>query len=338
MLRKKIVKVSERYEVHLSSTLGEGGFGSVFRGQDVTESPPLDCAVKRVSMASESEKKVYMNEIQVLRKVSDHKSIVSLLDNVESPETGWMFLEMATGGELFDRLIDCGALSEANAWPYMTNLVDAIAYCHKIGVVHRDLKLENVMLCAESPVEIRLIDFGLATQLQLDDDGNVVEGQLLSDTAGTQAYRAPEVTNSEGYSPFKVDVWALGIVLFSLCAGFFPMQEAKEDDWRFKRLKEDQEKGMGTCEAIFKTYKRECPFAKPLIELIDGMLWIDFERRFSLADVQNSEWMRNDPRPYDENGNLYQDIVYRSCAMDCEPAIDIPADAIKITRQNAALK
>merc|ERR1719424_2670753 len=129
------------------------------------------------------------------------------------------------------------------AWPYISRLAAALAECHERGVVHRDLKLENVMLCAEDPKGIRLIDFGLAVQLELDASGKVVEGQLLTDSAGTQAYRAPEVT-TEGYDPLKVDIWAMGIVLFSLVAGFFPMQEAREEDWRFKRVAAEQKKGL----------------------------------------------------------------------------------------------
>ena len=78
------------------------------------------------------------------------------------------------------------------------------------------------MLCAEDPHTIKLIDFGLAVQLQRDDSGTLLPNQTLVDSAGTQAYRAPEVSRA-GYDPTKVDAWALGILLFSLCAGFFPL-------------------------------------------------------------------------------------------------------------------
>ena len=76
-------------------------------------------------------------------------------------------MEMASGGELFDRLIESGSLSEKAAWPYVRGLVEALAHCHSKGVVHRDVKLENVMLCAEDPRAVRLIDFGLALQLDI---------------------------------------------------------------------------------------------------------------------------------------------------------------------------
>merc|ERR1719326_1105278 len=104
------------------------------------------------------------------------------------------------------------------------------------------------MLSAEDPNAVRIIDFGLAAKLKMQN-GAPVE-TILEDNAGTQAYRAPEVYNRKGYSALKVDVWAMGIVLFSLCSGFFPVQEAKESvDWRFRKLKAAQEAGTGACDA-----------------------------------------------------------------------------------------
>ena len=108
------------------------------------------------------------------------------------------------------------------SWPYVSALASAVRHCHSRGIVHRDLKLENVMLCSDNPRAIRLIDFGLAIQLRMAD-GDMVD-ETFFDTAGTQAYRAPEInSNGTGYSPLKVDVWAMGVIIFSLVAGFFPL-------------------------------------------------------------------------------------------------------------------
>merc|ERR1719487_2869558 len=109
------------------------------------------------------------------------------------------------------------------------------------------------MLLADDPFAVRLIDFGLALQLQTAD-GGIAPGQVCREFVGTQAYRAPEVSLS-GYDPAKFDVWSTGIVLFSLCAGFFPLQEAHTTDWRFKKLVENTEKGLGACDALFQLYR-----------------------------------------------------------------------------------
>lgn len=332
-----VERINNRWEVHLSTALGEGGFGQVFRGKDVTISPPKDCAAKRVALGSGAERAVYDSEVEVLRKVHDHESIVGLQgDATVDGKEGWMFLEMATGGELFDRLIDSGSLSEGAAYPFVKALIEAVDHCHKKGIVHRDIKLENVMLCAEDPYAIRLIDFGLAIQLQLDDKGHVLPGQTLADSAGTQAYRAPEVTRP-GYDPMKVDVWALGIVLFSLCAGFFPLQEAKMEDWRFARLSRDQEAGLGACEAVFAAYKRTCPFTPALRTLLDGMLAIEPAKRFGMAKVLSSEWVKVDQRAEAEE-ETEDGPVYRSATMmmEVDPVtLPPPDDAVPISRQKA---
>jgi len=249
-------------------------------------------------------------------------------------DKGWMFLEMATGGELFDRLIDSGNLTERDAWPFAKAICDALQHCLHQGVVHRDLKLENIMLSAEDPNAVRIIDFGLAAKLKMQD-GKPVE-TILDDNAGTQAYRAPEVYSRKGYSALKVDVWAMGIVLFSLCSGFFPVQEAKEDDWRFKRLAKDQAKKIGACESIFKTYKRTCPFSQPLKDLIDGMLTIDPAKRLSVDEMCASEWLHKPPAPKsDGRGN---GVVYRGVDGDdddMEDEFSVPDDAVPLERQRA---
>jgi serine/threonine protein kinase len=199
--------------------------------------------------------------------------------------------------------------------------------------VHRDLKLENIMLSAENPNAVRLIDFGLAVALNMEN-GKPVDTPL-KDNAGTQAYRAPEVYNKKGYSALKVDVWAMGIVLFSLCSGFFPVQEAKEDDWRFKRLAKDQAKKVGACESIFKTYKRACPFSAALKGLVDGMLTIDPGKRLSVDGMCQTEWLNKPPASVSSGsgGPVYRGVDGDDD--DMEDEFSVPDDAIPLERQRA---
>jgi len=326
--------VDQRWEVNLKRSLGEGGFGQVYRGKDTIASPAVDVAAKRVNLSNEAETKAFLLEISVLRRVSSHPSIITLLGSAQNATHGWMFLEIATGGELFDRLIDSGSLSERAAWPYVKAIAGAIQHCSKHGVIHRDLKLENVMLCAENPYAVRIIDFGLAVQLPLTKEGTPDSTKLLTDAAGTQAYRAPEISNA-GYDPAKVDVWALGIVTFSLASGFFPVQEAKEDDWRYSQMAKDQADGMGCCESIYKLYKRKCPFSPTLVEAIDGMLRIDQIARWDIEQVCNCDWILMPPGgiyPGEEEETIYRGLS--SCEADLKN-FHLPPDAVPVTRQRA---
>jgi len=278
-------------------------------------------------------KESFNEEIRMLEKVKGHESIIEFYGKEVQGDKGWMFLEMATGGELFDRLIDSGSLSERAAWPYAKAICSALKHCYDSGVAHRDLKLENVMLSADDPNAVRLIDFGLAVSLNMKD-GKVIE-TILDDNAGTQAYRAPEVYNRKGYSALKVDVWAMGIVLFSLCSGFFPVQEAKDDDWRYKRLAKDQSKKIGSCESIFKTYKRTCPFSPSLKALVDGMLTINPAKRLSIDEMCDSEWLANPPAQPIKSGGIVYRGVDGGDDDDMEEEFSVPDDAIPLERQRA---
>lgn len=106
-----------RWEVEVTRALGEGGFGAVYRGKDRRDSPARECAAKKVGLKSEGEKRTFELEAEVLTKVMGHHAIIELLGEERLSEHGWLFLELATGGELFDRLIDSGSLTEGARTP-----------------------------------------------------------------------------------------------------------------------------------------------------------------------------------------------------------------------------
>ena len=106
-----------RWVVDISRPFSEGGFGFVYRGRDkgeTGEEAPKDCAAKKLGLATQQDIENFQKERAMLQRVGRHGSIIELYGSVEAPEaaTGWLFLEMATGGELFDRLTDSGRLSE----------------------------------------------------------------------------------------------------------------------------------------------------------------------------------------------------------------------------------
>jgi hypothetical protein len=107
-----VLEVGRRWQVRLDKSIGEGGFGAVFRAKDTKGSPPCDSAAKRVSLTNPVDKEAFHTELSVLHVVHDIESVIGLQGSADTGEHGWMFLEMATGGELFDRLIDSGSLSE----------------------------------------------------------------------------------------------------------------------------------------------------------------------------------------------------------------------------------
>jgi len=330
-----------RWLVNMTAKLGEGGFGVVYRGRDrgdKTENiPERECAAKKVHFKDKEDKEIFLAELDILVKVQTHPCVIGIFGKELIDNDGWVFMEMATGGELFDRLIDSGSLSERDAWPYAKGIAEAIAHCHAQGVVHRDLKLENVMLSGTDPNAVKVVDFGLAIVVPLQSDGSMVE-DLIDDSAGTQAYKPPEVCAKGAYSPLKIDTWAAGIVVFSLVSGFFPLQEAKTDDWRYKRLLKDQSAGVGACDSIYKTYKRECPFSPQVKGLLDAMLAIDVAKRLTMAGVRAHPWFDCEPKPPPARKPVYRGVNEGDDPMD-DDEDDLhqkpPDDAVEISRQRA---
>ena len=222
-------------------------------------------------------------------------------------------MEMATGGELFDRLIDSGNLTERAVAPYFKGMAEGLLHCHALGVVHRDIKLENVALCADDPHAVKLVDFGLAVCLPAKGAGGGFDEAILYDKVGSRSYRAPELAPEirDGYRAMAVDVWALGITVFSLVAGFFPLDEARSSDWRFQRLLKDLRSGVGPCESIFGMYRRQCPLSAELRELLDAMLAIDPARRLTMQQVAEHRWFATVQGEADDGDEVMYPVARR---------------------------
>jgi len=167
---------------------------------------------------------------------------------------------------------------------------------HSAGVAHRDLKLENVLFhrprnsASEYPT-IKVCDFGLAHKHSLHPSGNGFQMEALTQFCGSRSYCAPELNASLPYNGFKADVYSLGVCLFALCTGFFPMEEASHRDWRLQKLQIAQSKGESLVQACFSFYKRKCPLSMELVSLLDGMLNLDPKQRYSIDDVKGSRWL-----------------------------------------------
>ena len=162
--------------------------------------------------------------------------------------------------------------------PYFAALLSGVGAMHTTGVVY-DLKLENVMLCAEDLAAVKIVDFGLAV-----DYG----GAALPREGGLEvAHRSPEILAGAGYEGPPADVWALGIVIFSLAAGCFPLDEARSTDWRFARLA--QERRRRSARATPSSCTSACPSAG-LQGDARRHAPIDEKKRATVANLEN-RWL-----------------------------------------------
>ena len=228
-------------DYRLGHTLGEGEFGKVKIGwnRNHEESKDQTVAVKVISRGKLNNPnrlaKVY-REIAILEAL-DHPNIVHLHEVVETDTTFGIVLQYASGGELFDHILKHRYLTDDRARPLFAQLVSGVGYLHRNGIIHRDLKLENLLLDAKE--NIIITDFGFANNfdpaeklpedyerhlhdreylrthgLDKQRDDQTRPGDLMQTSCGSPCYAAPELVVSDGlYSGKKVDVWSIGVIL-----------------------------------------------------------------------------------------------------------------------------
>lgn len=217
--------------------------------------------------------------------------------------------------ELFDRVIDGGAMAEPTARGFFVQCVLALRHMHRCGVAHRDIKLENIMLSRDGT--LKFLDFNLSTITPtLPPPGDIFGDRRVASNTGSRSYRAPEVaTPTAMYDPYAADVWSLGVVLFTMATGFFFVDQATAQDPRFRVVQQAQEAGHSTVGAIFQMYHLPNPLSGPLTQLLDGMLTIDPAQRLTLDQVAAApagSWLstaREQMMTYDAVAGRWWDVM-----------------------------
>ncbi|PFH36478.1 CAM kinase, SNF1/AMK1 family ToxPK1 [Besnoitia besnoiti] len=249
--------------------LGEGGFGRVMKAIHPETGEVV--AIKLINKRSFSEitdaDRVFV-EIQALRDLS-HKHVIKMKDVVDNPKYICFIMEYATNGELRDYVSKRTRLKEDEARQFFEQIIKGVHYCHSKNIVHRDLKLENILL--DEGNQCKIADFGLS-HFVVDSHATVTEG-------GTQAYLAPEVWNgqSKNSSPFQLDVWALGVILFGMTHGRLPFE--RPDRHTVERLKTE---GLPFDSSASPALKKA----------ITAMLHPDPRKRIRISDLMNDAWLR----------------------------------------------
>ncbi|ESW09659.1 hypothetical protein PHAVU_009G145400 [Phaseolus vulgaris] len=203
-----------KYEI--GRTIGEGTFAKVKFAQNTETGESVAMKVlDRSTIIKHKMVDQIKREISIMKLVR-HPYVVRLYEVLASRTKIYIILEFITGGELFDKIIHHGRLSEADSRRYFQQLIDGVDYCHSKGVYHRDLKPENLLL--DSLGNIKISDFGLSA---LPEQGV----SILRTTCGTPNYVAPEVLSHKGYNGAVADVWSCGVILYVLLAGYLPFDE-----------------------------------------------------------------------------------------------------------------
>jgi len=299
----------ERYEIDHKKRFGEGGYGATFAARDRKTNEAV--VVKVIDTRKMALQKIQA-ECQFMETTRGHDNIILIhahgLGEGKHSHLYFIFMERASGGELFDQLTTHnGPIPEKIAQEFFKQLVLGIAHCHACGVAHRDVKLENVLLNDAKPPVVKVIDFGLSHQYPLDAKGAADRSKLIEGFCGSKSYAAPEVLLGRGYDGFAADMWSLGVCLFGMLNGFFPVDEAKATDWRFGKLIKAQQQGKSSTSTILSWYKKTpAHLSASAIAVLDALLKIDAPKRLTMEQLLMHPFISGeDPTMamYDDSGD-----------------------------------
>ncbi|KAH0956440.1 hypothetical protein HN011_000363 [Eciton burchellii] len=279
----------------LKDLLGTGAFSEV-RLAESKEKPGQMFAVKIIDKkALKGKEDSLENEIKVLRRFSEsatpqsgdgslksdssgekrwltHPNIVQLLETFEDKHKVYLVMELVTGGELFDRIVEKGSYTEKDASGLIKQVLEAVDYMHDQGVVHRDLKPENLLYySSDEDSKIMISDFGLS---KMEDSG------IMATACGTPGYVAPEVLAQKPYGK-AVDVWSIGVISYILLCGYPPFYDENDANLFAQILKGEFEFDSPYWDDISDSAK----------DFIHKLMCVNVEERYTCKQALAHPWI-----------------------------------------------
>ncbi|XP_057263614.1 MAP/microtubule affinity-regulating kinase 4, partial [Pezoporus wallicus] len=206
----------------LLRTIGKGNFAKVKLARHILTGREVAIKIIDKTQLNPTSLQKLFREVRIMKGLN-HPNIVKLFEVIETEKTLYLVMEYASAGEVFDYLVSHGRMKEKEARAKFRQIVSAVHYCHQKNIVHRDLKAENLLLDAEA--NIKIADFGFSNEFRL--------GSKLDTFCGSPPYAAPELFQGKKYDGPEVDIWSLGVILYTLVSGSLPF-----DGHNLKELRE----------------------------------------------------------------------------------------------------
>ncbi|KAJ8370784.1 hypothetical protein SKAU_G00108120 [Synaphobranchus kaupii] len=266
VVKKHQHKHNLRHRYDVLETLGKGTYGKVKKAVERGSGKTVAIkSIRKERITDDLDRVHIQREIEIISSLK-HANIIRIHEVFESKDKIVIVMDYASQGELYDYVNERRRLSETEARDIFRQITSAVHYCHKNGVVHRDLKLENILL--DQDFNVKLADFGLSNYYQ--------RGHLLQTYCGSPLYASPEIVKGLPYQGPEVDCWALGVLLYALVYGSMPFDGAD-----YKTLTQQISRAQ---------YRRPQP-PSDACALIDWMLTVKVEDRATVEDIASHWWV-----------------------------------------------
>ncbi|XP_033967178.1 MAP/microtubule affinity-regulating kinase 3a isoform X13 [Pseudochaenichthys georgianus] len=271
----------------LLKTIGKGNFAKVKLARHILTGREVAIKIIDKTQLNPNSLQKLFREVRIM-KILNHPNIVKLFEVIETERTLYLVMEYASGGEVFDYLVAHGRMKEKEARAKFRQIVSAVQYCHQKHIVHRDLKAENLLLDAD--MNIKIADFGFSNEFTM--------GNKLDTFCGSPPYAAPELFQGKKYDGPEVDVWSLGVILYTLVSGSLPF-----DGQNLKELRERVLRGkyripfyMSTdCENLLKRFLVLNPTKRGTLEVRE-----DTDNQIMKDRWINAGFEEDELKPYTE--------------------------------------
>ncbi|XP_064117955.1 serine/threonine-protein kinase H1 homolog [Macrobrachium nipponense] len=261
-------RITAKYDI--KALIGKGTFSKVVRVENKLTKQPY--AIKIIE--SKEGREAFEAELAILRRVKC-PYIIQLVEVFDSVDKIYMVMELATGGDLFDKIMARGPFSERDAVKALKMVLEGVKYLHNLGITHRDLKPDNLLYYHPgTDSRLMITDFGLAHTRKSADD------VLMSTICGTPEYVAPEIVARRQYT-HAVDLWAVGVITYILLRGDFPFFDENRVRLYKKILK-------GSYTLSDEVWKEVSESGRDFVRML---LEVDPKTRLSASEALRHQWI-----------------------------------------------
>ena len=248
--------------------LGKGAFGKVNLSLHVLTGRLV--AIKSINkshLTSEHQKKKMEVETSIMKALSHSNYVVKIFETYETQKHVCIVMEYICAGDLLSYIRKRSKLTEAVAKYIFKQIILGLQYIHSKGVVHRDIKLDNILIDLDN--KIKICDFGVSKRIR--------QGDIMVEQCGTPAYIAPEILKNKGYKGFGVDIWSAGVVLYAMLSGNVPFKANNVND--LHNL------------IMTGKYPEVTGISNVAQHLLENLLMVDPEKRITIKKILQHPWL-----------------------------------------------